>query len=348
MVWIKRNLIVVIGGVVSVALLAVSVIFAQGAKQKQDDAAQALQSYTNSVKTLLSARPFPNDQTISKFEAEAEAVRGFSRDAEKLFAYTPPSKMGGQQFKIHLLKALVQLQADATNNNVQIPDQYQFTFGHLVPMPNLVPYSIQPLQESLDDIQHICQVLYSSRVHALEHIQRFPAYLREPGQLGLSYEYWPRTNVTSSDAVFKSTPYVFRFRGFTSELTEVLNRFASADRFYVVRKIDVVQASGARRPGMMMGMGMGEDDGGGGDDGSMVNTPINPGATLTLAQRMRLMQLRAQQQNRNLRTGAPPALRTVVDEKPLRVSVVIDVVKLIPGKKESEVGPGGPGMAGPM
>lgn len=348
MVWIKRNLFVVIGGVVAVALLAVAVVFAQAAKQKQSDATQSLQSYTNSVNALLNARPFPNDEAIEKFEEESKVIQQFSRDAEQLFEYKPLERMGGQQFKIHLLKALVQLQADATNSNVTIPDQYQFTFAHLVPMPNLVPYSIEPLQESLADIQNLCKILYESKVHALEDIQRFPAYPREPGRIGLSFDYWPRTNVTSSEAVFKSTPYAFRFRGFTSELTEVLNRFASADRFYVVRKIDVAQAGGVRRPGMA-GMGAGMDDGEAGGDGSPAG--VTAGATLTLAQRMQLMQIRAQQQQLTLRSGAPPALRTVVDEKPLRITVVLDVVKLIQSKKEAEVGPGapgGPGMAGSL
>jgi hypothetical protein len=345
MVWIKRNLFVVIGGVVAVALLAVAAVFAQGAQQKQSDAAQSLQSYTSSVNALLNARPFPNDGTIEKFEEETGVIRQFSRDAERLFEYVPAARMDGQQFKIHLLKALVQLQADATNSNVEIPDQYQFTFGHLVPMPNLLPYSIEPLQESLADIQHLCKILYESKVHALENIKRFPAYPREPGRTGLSFDYWPRTNVTSSEAVFKSTPYEFRFRGFTSELTEVLNQFASADRFYVVRKIEVAQAAGALRPGMM-GMG-----GEGGDDGAMGGLPTAPGATLTLAQRMQLMQIRAQQKSVIRRSGAPPELRTVVDEKPLRITVVLDVVKLIQKKKEAEVGPGAPGgpsMAGSL
>jgi hypothetical protein len=63
------------------------------------------------------------------------------------------------------------------------------------------------------------------------------------------------------------------------------------------------------------------------------------------------MQIRAQQQSVIRRSGAPPELRTVVDEKPLRITVVLDVVKLIQKKKEAEVGPGAPGgpsMAGSL
>lgn len=356
MVFLKRNLFWIIGGVISAGLLAGAWIFMSGANEKRDTALGELEQYTNVVNRLASTSPYPSREMIDKINRDTVAVKSFTTNAESLFRYRKPQRMPSQQFKVHLINALVALQSAATNYNVVLPANFNFTFKHLLPMPNLLPYSIEPLSIQLRDIQEIAQILFESRVHSIHTFSREPAYAREPGGAVLMYDVATRTNLTTDKAVFTSTPYRFSFSGFTTELTEVLNRFARAKRFYVVKKIEVsgtrsadidairakALASGAAN---MMGGGI-EDDASGGSAGGLVRA-VQP--SLLAAQRAaQLARMRAAANRRGVVQA--PQLQAVVDERPLRIEMMVDVVKLIE-KPQAPTGgqPGGPpgGPPGP-
>ena len=320
MAWVKRNIIWLIGGLVSAAMLGGAFMFTLEARKKQEEAVSALGAYTNVVNRLLSAKPFPGPKTITKVENETAAVRSFIDEAEKMFVYEEPKRMASQAFKVHLINSLVKLQTEATNYNVTLPENFNFTFTHLLPMPNLLPYSIKPLQVQLRDIQEIAQILFESRIHALESFSRVPAYAREPARPGvLITKMGVRTNLTTDRAVFTSTPYVFSFTGFTSELTEVLNRFARAERFYVVKRLEVETVPAAAGSGVQMA-GMGR-----GDDGDMqqfdpnMATGVRPVNVLGNARAAAGARSQANQ----------PQFVTIVNERPLRIKMVVDIVKLI-------------------
>jgi len=348
MVFLKRNLFWIIGGILSAALLAGAWIFTSGANEKRATALAELEQYTNVVNRLASTSPYPSREMIEKIKRDTAAVKAFTTNAETLFRYEKPPRMGSQQFKVHLINTLVAMQSQATNYNVILPPNFNFTFKHLLPMPNLLPYSVEPLSIQLRDIQEIAQILFESRVHSINSFAREPAYPREPGGAVLMYDVATRTNLTTDKAIFTSTPYRFTFTGFTTELTEVLNRFARAKRFYVVKKIEVagtrsadVQAIRARTlaasAANMLG-GMEEDTSG--DSGGGLVRPVQP--SLLAAQRQAQL---ARMRSAANRRGVQPTvqLETVVDERPLRISMLVDVVKLIE-KPQAPAGgrPGGP------
>ncbi|MGB0579090.1 MAG: hypothetical protein ACPGVU_05245 [Limisphaerales bacterium] len=337
MAFVKRNIFWIIGGLLSVGMIAAALMFTSGAKAKAEEKITELAGYTNTVNRLKDATPYPSPEAIAQIKDDTEKVKGFSKEAEAMFTYDKPPEIPPRRFKVHLINTLVSLQGEATNYNVRLPPNFNFTFSHLLPMPNLLPYSVAPLGERLQDIQYITQILFESRVHSIDSFLRVPAYGREPGGRVLMYDVGIRTNLSTAEADFTSTPYRFSFRGFTTELTEVLNRFASSDRFYVVRQIEV-QGTQSAEPGMVASRssfsGMGsmdaEEDSGGG------------GGTLRTAQASLLAQARAQQMMRNAgRTVQQSPLRTIVDERPLLISMMIDVVKLVP-KPTAPARQGGP------
>jgi hypothetical protein len=321
MAWLKRNIIWLVGGLVSLGMIGGATVFTLEAKKKQEEAVNNLSTYTNTVNRLKSAKPYPSTEMVQKLEGETVAVRSFIDEAEKMFVYEEPQRMPGQEFKVHLINSLVKLRTEATNFNVELPPNFNFTFTHLLPMPNLLPYSVKPLQVQLRDIEEIAQVLFESRIHGLEAFSRVPAYAREPGSKNvLVYDMGVRTNLTTDKAVFTSTPYKFTFRGFTTELTEVLNRFARAKRFYVVKRLEVETVPPKVDPGgaMLAGGRM--------DEGSMMESgdPSN----MTAAQRINYLE-RARQNARRGMVPTQPQFVTIVNERPLRVKMVVDVVKLI-------------------
>ena len=336
--WLKRNLFYVIGGIIALVAIGGAFVFMDGAKQRQQEAMDSLAAYTNTVNRLRNAKPYPSKEAIDKANNEAEVLKVFSTEAQKLFEYEKPRRMRSQDFKVHLINSLVKLRADATNNNIRLPRNFNFTFGHLLPMPNLLQYSIEPLSMHLQDIQEICRILYEARVHTITGIQRVSAYPREPGGAMLMHDVAVRTNLVTDEAVFTSTPIRFSFRGFTSELTEVLNLLASDKRFYVARKVEVEGSRPRRAVGAVAGLGGaglegGDGMDGGGEDsegGPATRAPItgNPNDLLRIAQmRERARAAAALRAGGNVATG--PTLVTVVDEKPLQVNMLVDVVKVI-------------------
>jgi len=342
MVFLKRNIFWIISGLVSVGLIAGSVMFTSGAKAKAEEKMTELSTYTNTVNQLKDATPYPSPEAINQVKQDTEKVKGFSKQAEAMFTYKAPPDIHPRRFKVHLINSLVALQNEATNYNVRLPRQFNFTFSHLLPMPNLLPYSVAPLGERLQDIQHITQILFESRVHAIDSFARVPAYAREPGGRVLMYDVGIRTNLSTAEADFTSTPYRFSFRGFTTELTEVLNRFASADRFYVVRQIEV-QGTQSAEPSLVSRASSGGMFAGGADSGDEEGSG---GGTLRTTQANLLAQARAlaaarAAAGRGVVLQSP--LQTVIDERPLRISMMIDVVKLVPKPKEPERQSGPPG-----
>jgi hypothetical protein len=328
MIFIKRNLFWIISGLISAGLLAAAVVFSSGASEKRETALADLGQYTNVVNRLATTSPYPSRETIEKINRDTGAVKSFTTNAEALFEYRRPGSIPGQQFKVHLINSLVKLQTDATNYNVSLPRNFNFTFKHLLPMPNLLPYSIEPLSVQLRDIQEIAQVLFDSRVHSIDSFAREPAYAREPGGPVLIYDMGTRTNLTTDSAIFTSTPYKFSFRGFTTELTEVLNRFARAKRFYIVKKIEVQgtrssDVTSAQRAGGMAQGGFGGEDSGDGGGGGV---RVAPTQSLLAAQRAANARRLA---NARLGIPQPSPLKAIVDERPLRIDMIVDVVKLI-------------------
>ncbi|MGB0582152.1 MAG: hypothetical protein ACPGVU_20855 [Limisphaerales bacterium] len=319
----KRNLFWIVGGVVSVGMIIVAVLFSSSAKVKADASLDALSAYTNTVNKLKDATPYPSPETIAKVDNDALKVEGFSKEAESLFAYEKPRRRQPQKFKVHLINSLVALHTEATNHNVRLPVgvDFNFTFSHLLSMPNLLPCSVAPLAERLQDVQDISRILFESRVHAIDSFARVPGWANEQGGRVLMHDVGIRTNLSTEAADFTSTPYRISFRGFTSELTEVLNRFACADRFYVVRQIEVqatqpAEASPVRNAAWQRG---GLQDAS--DDPS-----ARAGGNLRTMRDL-LNQARISTAARGV---AQQTLETIVDERPLRISMMIDVVKLVP------------------
>jgi hypothetical protein len=319
MAWVKRNIIWLIGGILSLGMVGGAAVFTMEARKKQEEAVNNLSTYTNTVNRLKSAKPFPGPALVEKIEAETVVVRSFIDEAEKMFVYEEPQRMPSQEFKVHLINSLVKMRTEATNYNVALPPNFNFTFTHLLPMPNLLPYSIKPLQVQLRDIQEIAQILFESRIHSLDSFARVPAYAREPGSKNvLVYDMGVRTNLTTDKAVFTSTPYKFAFKGFTTELTEVLNRFARAKRFYVVKKLEIETVPPKAEPGGGM-LAAGRMD-----EGAM--DPSDP--NMTPAQRLNYLE-QARLAARRGAVPAQPQFVTIVNERPLSVKMVVDVVKLI-------------------
>lgn len=331
MVWIKRNLVFLLGVVVALVVLGGAAAFTFFNYGRQAEAVQKLGTATNEFNQILNQKPFPNTENIEATRQNTEVVAQFVNGAGRVFTAKQYPRLTGQKFQIYLINALAQLQRDATNANVTIPPGYNFTFGSLLRLPNLLAYSIEPLTIKFAEVQALCRVLFEARVHALESLDRLPAYPGERADVGFMTDLVVNTNMTTEGGVVISTPYRITFRGFTTELSAVLNGLARSDTFFVVRKLDVSPSTGMGTLGtpqmsgdlnelMMMMMSSGTPGG---------IPPGTPGAPGMVPGMVRPA-VRSPYPNRNPVAPQAPALKTILNEKPLRITMVVDVVKLVP------------------
>lgn len=356
MLWIKRNLFLVIGGVISLALLGGAAFYLYNSFYDNDDQDAALEALKAELQQFGTGT-YPSEENISQVKSNTAVAQVFMGEANRLLAVEPQRPLSPPAFSIELTKALDRLRRDATNSSVELPPKYEFTFGEIKARASVLPYTVEPLHAQLQDISTLCGVLYKAKVRAIESINRVPAYAADPGGADLLTDLAPRTNNVATNVNIVSTPYRLTFRGFVSELTAVLNGLAQTREFVVIRQMDL-DAGGAAAPlspgmGMdPMGMspmpamsplgGLGGAPPGFGAPGGAVGLPgmANPAMAPNPAPAQPVRPV--VQPRPGVGAGGPPppksSLTPILDEKPLRVTLVVDVIK---ARRTAPPAPGG-------
>jgi len=340
MLWIKRNLLIVIGGAISLCLLGGAGYYTYNSFYDNDDQDVAVEQLRTELQSLTTGL-HPNEANIEVVRSNTVLANLFMDNAEKMLNAEPPRSMNAATFSIELIKALDRLKRDATNHSVELPPRFDFTFGEIKQQPRIFPYAVEPLNGQLADISSLCSVLYRAKVRAIDSLHRVPAYLGEPPSADLIMDLAVRTNEVSTNLNLVITPYRVTFRGFAGELTAVLNGLARTKDFIVIRQIDLDVAGNAlasapamdpmtMQPGMQPGMQ---------PLGAPVPGGLNPGPTFGLPPPVAppmtpgpAIQPRPVLPVRPAQPGAvpPPAKSTLtplLDEKPLRVTLVLDFIK---------------------
>jgi hypothetical protein len=182
---------------------------------------------------------------------------------------------------------------------------------------NLPPGSLGPLSVQLGEVKAICDVLFRAKINSLDNLQRERGLADTEG---LVADYLEPTVMSVTNELAVLTPYSIQFHCFSAEIAGVLAGFANNRHGIIVKSINVEPETGtAATVDALTGLGMvpgamppGSEARFGGDPryGGAIFNPA--AATPTPAAR-----------------GAP---LVALDEKPLRVTLVVNVVKLLPGK----------------
>jgi hypothetical protein len=262
----------------------------------------------------------------------------FTAEAERILATEPP-KLANVSFSVHLPRVLDEMRRDATNAGVELPPKYDFTFGEVKGMSRIPGYGIEPLNSRLAEMKTICDVLFKARVRGIESLQRLAAFADEPKGPDLLLDRTEQTNSLATGVNVTITPYRVVFRGFSGDLAVVLNTLSGTKEFFVVREVLVEPLGGAglmnpglmnpgmMNPGMMtpgmMTPGPFGGPGPGGAPGMLapgMTTPPPPGGFRPVAPKAPGM------------VGAQPVSKSslvkILDEQPLRITLVLDVIKV--------------------
>jgi hypothetical protein len=220
------------------------------------------------------------------------------------------------------------LRTDATNSGVTLPPEYEF--GFLAQSRNLSLQSnyLRPLSVQLGEIKAICDVLFQSKINALDALRR--ERIAPEDAAGSATDYIGDKSTTNELAIL--SPYELTFRCFSPELAAVLTKFSSSEHGFVVKTINV-EAEGAAAS-------MTDASGNPIPPGSVPGTGESP-----LAGPGRLppfSRMPAPTTATTTPTTPSRGLPVVLDEKKLRVTISLVVVKVLPPNQTTTGRPAGP------
>jgi hypothetical protein len=177
---------------------------------------------------------------------------------------------------------------------VTLPPKYNFSFEAQRSRVNFSSGSLGALAAQFGEVKTIAEILFAARVNSLDGIQR--VRVSDDDANGPQADYFDNHSVTNNLAVL--TPYQVAIRSFSPEIAQVLAGFASSPHGFIVKSINVQMAGAAAA--------MSPETAGAMPPPSLAAPPpVAPG-----------------------RGG----LQTVLNEQLLRVTLVVEVVKLLPKK----------------
>ena len=324
--WIKRNLFFVIGGVVALGLLGASGFYIFTAWSHNGSSTAKINEIYGTLNSLHSQKYLPGKDEINTKTAkeQQQEVETWITGADKYFQPVqpiPPGTVTSESFASSLRRTIDLLQREADAGSVVVPPKYDFSFSAQRPLVKFAPGSLEALAVQLGEVKSITEILFSTRINALDSIQRIRVSTDD--LTGPQGDYIDGQPITNDLAVI--TPYVVTFRSFTPELARVISAFANSSNAFLVKAINVQPASAASTttvggyPGTPGGYGMPNPDAyppgereamPGRYPGAMGYPP--PGAPMA--------------QPGVGRGGLPIVLK----EQLLRITLEVDLVKLLP------------------
>jgi len=304
MAWIKRNLVFVIIGIVAVGLLGASGFYIYKGWSDNTAAFNQLNEIYTELKDLTGKKPSPGNEKVNNIETakgQEQQIRDWIRQAGNYFQPIPPipntgtNAVSSEAFAAALRRMIDQLQNEADVASVALPPQYAFSFEA---QRKLVRFhdGLDLLAGQLGEVKTIAEILYAARVNSFDGIQR--VRVSQDDLSGPQTDYLESTSATNNLAVI--TPYQITFRSFSPEIAQVLGNFAASSSGFIVKSINI-------QPAGSFALGSNAN----GSPDAMAPPPSAPVPT-TMPSR--------------------GGLQTVLNEQLLRVTLLVEVVKLLPKK----------------
>lgn len=320
MAWIKRNLLFVVGLAVALALLGVGVFYLLGSMSEADSASAELETMNQKLDELIARDPFPDSTNIEKIRAEQKRVADFKAKAKMKFGQNAPmDALDNASFKALLEGTIGSLSREAEASGVRLPDKYGFTFSDQRKQLQLAPNALAPFATQLQDLNDICHILFNAKIHSLIALKRTGVGTNDTAG---SVDILPKKVTSNTVAGAVAYPYEMSFQCFSTELGAVLTGFLTSPQNYIVKTINVERGT-ALEPAAA----------------APVAAAPPGGMDPTLARRYGMSRYGAGPQPAPVAAPAPTRVgETVLDEKPLRITIGLEVVKLA-----SAAAPAGPG-----
>lgn len=309
--WIKRNLFFAIGLVAAVLLLGGAAFYAFQSWRNNQDARAKLEEVYGQIQQDNNYTPSPGNSQIDNIQIAKDQQKQLQQwlvKSKDYFQPIPPipnppnGQVTSEMFAPALSQTVRELEREAQNDNVQLPaPPYFFSFTAQSDKAVFDAASLGQVAQQLGDVKDILDILLGARINALESIQRV-AVSKDDTQ-GDQGDYITDQPVTENMVVL--TPYQVTFRGFSSDIANVLAAFASSTNGFIVQNISVEPASATAAT-----MTSAEASSVGAPAGRLYNPSMQTAAPVTMPTRN--------------------GLQTILNEQMLRVTLKIEVVRLTP------------------
>jgi hypothetical protein len=348
MSWIKRNLYFVIGSVIALVLMGMAGWYSYSKWALNSRVMEQLNEQYAELDKLNRQNPHPGSAKVDNTKAAKEMqveLRNFIKKTDEHFKPIPPippgPKVTDQEFTAALRRTIAQLQRGATNSSVSLPPGYYFSFEAQKPKMTFEKGSLEPLAAQLGEVKAICDILFQARINSLDYIRRERITTDDLMGSGLASDYVDAKSVTNDLAVL--APFEVSFFCFSSELASVLAGFGSSPHALLINTINVehpLLAGAADQAGIAGEMAP-----------PGVPTGAYPAAPQTLPRAAEGEYMRRYGPLGGRPPGMPPGfaaptpaplpgaapaakggLPTVLDEKPLKVTLAIVAVKRLAPK----------------
>ena len=301
MLWLKRNLAVVIAISVVVVLTGLGGVYTWTKKGLNDELSGKLEAQKAELERLLRYGITPKTENVQRMETDLKEAQKYSEQCRKLFAPTAVPTLNNQSYRSMLETRVGELRRAATNAGVDVPPNYSFSFEPEIKPIMFDAVSLKHLPQQLVEVSDICQALFTSRVHRLGGLKRVGVCQYDLGAVDVFADLTVVSNKATGLLVW---PYEISFDCFSGDLAAVMEALSRIPRMLVAKTLRV-EAVGAGPMGLPLEM-MAPPPGGGSPPG-----PVRPGVK-----------------------GAPPrpkvlipGLVTVLDDRMLRVEMQLHVVK---------------------
>lgn len=241
--WLKRNLFMAVGALVALALLGVAGLYMFSQYQRDVEVSDKLQAATELFKKLNERKPSvireAGQTNIAAAKIEQKRLENLLERQHALFTpVATHTNIDSASFKSLLETTIDGLQKLATRQGVRIPNNYSFTFSSQRQTLVFDPQDLMPWSLQLLEIKSLCEAVFQARVHSVASIRRAPMTKRDGG-----YTILGRKATTNTVVAAVQTPYELVFQGFTPELAEVLDNLLKSPQCFIVKNINVEQAS---------------------------------------------------------------------------------------------------------
>jgi len=366
--WIKRNLYFLIGGLAALGLMGWAGWYLYSKMSENTGVREELTAAYAELDRLNREKPHPGNRTVDNIKSAKEQqqqVKDLMTKARDYFKPIPAipdtPKVDSQEFTAALRRTIDQLQKQATNSSVILPPNYSFSFEAQKPKVTFAPGSLEPLSQQLGEVKVLSEILFNAKVNSLDNIRRVRVSADDSS--GPVTDYIEKRPVTNELAVL--VPYEITFRCFSQELADTLAGLASSPHGIIVKTINVEPGTAATTLDPSLSpfaptaaapvylpqtrLPAAEADsaamfarrygiGGGGRGSGRYGPPAGGGGAGGVP-------LRGFEAPPPVYTpppvaaatptpGQPPkgGLQTVLDEKQLKVTLALDIVKLLPQK----------------
>ncbi len=306
MAWIKRHLLLAVGGLVALALLGAGTWDLLSNMTRNEEVAKELDSQKQALEQLFAKDPFPNRTNIDAARREIARIRAVINQARQSFSPVPYENVTGLAFKTLLDNTLADLHKKAEKSSVGLPGKsYEFSFAAQKKALNFAPAIFPKINIQLAEIKTICNIFFDSKINQLKSVRRVRVAADDPQ--GLPDYLDSHTDVTNDITGAVLSPYQFEFWCFSSELAAAIEGLYRSPHGLLLKAMHVepapqplggAGAAAAPPPGPVV------------PPAGPVARPVPPGARRP--------------------PGLPPpkeGLEVVLNEKLLKVTVLIEVVK---------------------